>query len=310
MSVLYVTSDAPGAGKTAVCVTLAAQLRRMGKRAAVFKPLLSAGASGPDPDAGAYDSLLGQPTGDWPFPQLKSGITAKLENDITGALENAAAGVDIVLAEAPAEVPGPVERRLVDLLGARVLAVVAYGPGLQASELTERLSAFGEALLGTLVNRYTRYRGGDVQSRLMPAMASAGLNPLGAVPEDPLLLGISVAELASRLGGTLAVGADKVDGLVAHVMVGGLGMDSGEGYFGLRDNKAVVVRGDRPDIHMAALLTPTSCLVLTGGVAPIEYVRYEAELERVPIMVVELDTLSTMDAVSALGDGARFDHPA
>ena len=61
---------------------------------------------------------------------------------------------------------------------------------------------------------------------------------------------------------------------------------------------------------MAALLTPTSCLVLTGGVAPIEYVRYEAELERVPIMVVESDTLSTMDAVSALGDGARFDRPA
>ena len=56
------------------------------------------------------------------------------------------------------------------------------------------------------------------------------------------------------------------------------------------ENKAVIVRGDRPDLQMAALNTSTACIVLTKGVEPIEYVRYEAEQEEVSLIVVETDT--------------------
>ena len=97
---------------------------------------------------------------------------------------------------------------------------------------------------------------------------------------------------------------------MVNFMVGGMGMDSGEAYFGLRDNKAVIVRGDRPDIQMAALATPTTCMVLTHGIEPIEYVAYEAELEDVPVMVVESDTLSTMAALNTPAGSMWFDHPA
>ena len=65
--------------------------------------------------------------------------------------------------------------------------------------------------------------------------------------------------------------------------MGGWGLDAGELYFGLRESKAVIVRGDRPDMQMAALTTPTTCMLLTQGIEPIEYVRNEAELEEVPI---------------------------
>ena len=88
-------------------------------------------------------------------------------------------------------------------------------------------------------------------------------------------------------------------------------MDNGVAYFGLRDNKAVIVRGDRPDIQMAALQTPTTCMLLTGGIEPIEYVLNEAELEQVPAMLVESGTLDTMSSLSdATRDAPRFDHPA
>ena len=89
-----------------------------------------------------------------------------------------------------------------------------------------------------------------------------------------------------------------------------MGLDSGEVYFGTRDSKAVIVRGDRPDVQMSALTTSTLCLVLTGGIEPIEYVLYEAELEEVPVAVVPAETLDAMAALDGLSARARFDHPA
>ena len=77
----------------------------------------------------------------------------------------------------------------------------------------------------------------------------------------------------------------------------------------MREDKAVLIRGDRPDIQMSALATPTACLISTQGMEPIEYVRYEAEEEEVAIMIVEDDTLTTMASLGALMENARFDHP-
>ena len=86
-------------------------------------------------------------------------------------------------------------------------------------------------------------------------------------------------------------------------------MDPTEVLLGHREDRAVIVRGDRPDIQMGALYNQTACLVLTRGIEPIEYVKYEAEQEEVSVMVVSTDTLATMDALNNITDRARFDHP-
>ena len=149
----------------------------------------------------------------------------------------------------------------------------------------------------------------DTESRLLPSVEGAGVNVLGVIPEDRTLLGITVAEIADYLGGRNITDVDEMDRLVEHFQVGGLGLDRGTDYFDLLERKAVVVRGDRPDIQMPALRTPMACMMLTMGIEPIEYVRYEAEQEEVPVMVVSTDTLATMEALDTLIDGARFDHP-
>ena len=89
-----------------------------------------------------------------------------------------------------------------------------------------------------------------------------------------------------------------------------MGLDWGVLYFGIRENKAVIVRGDRPDIQMAALHTPTSCLILTNGIEPVEYIVNEADLEEVPIVVVDSTTIDTMAALNTLQGGVGFDHTA
>jgi BioD-like phosphotransacetylase family protein len=125
-----------------------------------------------------------------------------------------------------------------------------------------------------------------------------------------MLLAVTVGDVVSHLDGRFVAGKDFTDGLVEHFMVGGLGRDPGDLYFRTRENKAVIIRGDRPDIQMSALTTPTKCILLTKGIKPIEYVKYEAEREEVPLVVVEPDTLTTMDLLNTLQDGAQFDHPA
>jgi BioD-like phosphotransacetylase family protein len=133
---------------------------------------------------------------------------------------------------------------------------------------------------------------------------------LGVIPEDRTLLSVSVGRLATHLGGRYLIGEELPDRLVEHFLVGINGMDAAGEYYGLRDRKAVIVPGDRPDIQMAVLQTPTACLLLTRGIEPIEYVTTEAELEEVPIVLVESDTHATMAALNTIQESARFDHPA
>ena len=60
---------------------------------------------------------------------------------------------------------------------------------------------------------------------------------------------------------------------------------------------------------MAALQTETSCLVLTGGHDPIQYVEYEAQEEEVPIIKVDADTINTTIALESLQKKSVFGHP-
>ena len=75
-------------------------------------------------------------------------------------------------------------------------------------------------------------------------------------------------------------------------------MDEGALYFSTKDNKAVITRGDRPDLQMSALSTETACLIMTKGIKPIEYVEYAAQEEGVSIVVVDKDTISTLESLN------------
>ena len=306
--VLYVTSDRDGTGKTAVCAALARTLADAGKSAAVFKPFAS-GGDRPDTDADSYRTLLNETAGNWPVGLPTEGLSDSLVKQVVSMADEASDGADVLIAEGSTDLSHDDSTKLVEALDAVVLAVIGYRRDLSADDLAIWSERHGDGLVGFVVNGLTRYVGTEFAEGLLSEAESRGLLVLGVVPEDRRLLGVTVAQLADHLDGDFVVDGNGPSGLVEHLMVGGLGMDPGEFHFGLRENKAVIVRGDRPDIQMAALGTSTACMVLTKGIAPIEYVKYEAEQEEVPVMVVSTDTLTTMDAVAGLIDGARFDHP-
>ena len=310
MTVLYVASDQPGVGKTAMCAALANDLKQRGKRAAAFKPLASSAEPQEDTDAEIYARLLGQPEPDIRRPAPKTRLSPARLKETVQRTEEALKGNDVLLVEAASTLSQQATVQLVGALDAKLLLVAGYRPGLEASDLSPWRERFGEKLLGTVINGITRYQGTELSTGVLPSLRAEGLTPLGAIPEDRQLLAVTVGEVTSHLGGRFTLGEEFADRLVQYFLVGGWGLDAGELYFGLRESKAVIVRGDRPDMQMAALATPTTCMLVTQGIEPIEYVRNEAELEEVPIIVVDADTLSTMDALNTLSDRARFDHPA
>ena len=60
---------------------------------------------------------------------------------------------------------------------------------------------------------------------------------------------------------------------------------------------AVVTGGDRADIQLAALETSTQCLILTGHLAPQPFIVSRAEDLEIPILSVDLDTLTTVEII-------------
>ena len=297
MNALYIFADEAGAGKTALAVTLASMARREGASVVVVNPF-------DDVHDEYYAKLLGQAGND----ASPLSISDPMDR-VTDRCRQAAGDGDALIVEGPAGIGIEAARELVDALDAGALGVTRHVHGKDASDLSEWPGMFGDRLIGVVVNGRTQYQGMAVATEFVPAIEALGIRTLGVVPEDRRLVSSTIDQIVEHLEGRYLQGEEYGDRIIEHFLVGGMGLDRGTLYFGIREDKAVIVRGDRPDIQMAALHTPTSCLIMTNGTEPVEYIVHEAELEEAPIVIVETDTLDTMAALRTLQDGVRFDHP-
>ena len=313
MKVLYITSDRPGAGKTALAASVATHLVRLHKNVGYLKPFSENAAEDAD-TAFIYSQVLGSPVSEM-VPVYPSEMSFdEVKERLTGAIKSLSGQKDVVLVEGPSlmgsesgvKIPTP---ELAELLDAKVLVVVRNTPVSDAAQIREMAGSFGRYLVGVIFNSVTRHKVRQLENKLIPQVESDGVGVLGGVPEDRLLLTPTVGQLAQHLNAQWMRGEEKAEELVEHFLIGGNVMDSGVDYFERVTSKAVIVRGDRPDIQLAALATPTTCLVLTGGHHPIEYVSYEAEQRDVPVIVVQGETMSTAEAVGTLLGQATVHHP-
>ncbi len=303
MSLLIIASDLLGAGKTAATLALAHISNENGRKTSAFKPF-SYGEE--DPDQAVYSELANPAPDGWP---IRIGDSGPTHDEIAAAaypLSMAGAGDDLAIVEIPSVVGPEGLAELANAWDANTLLVASYRRDLSATDLGEWQAALGDKLAGVLVNGLTRYLGTEANDYLLPSLSEAGIPLIGLIPEDRLMLSVSVEEVRSGLNGRYVVEEGDLNAPIEWFQVGAMSLDPGELRFGLYQNNAVIVRGDRPDIQMSALNASVSCLVLTGGLEPIEYITYEAGEEEVPVMVVETDTDSTMSALNDLTMGARI----
>ena len=306
-SVLYITSDRTGAGKTTLCTAIAHKLINLGKTVSVFKPLSAETNNGQD-ERGTYKDLVNLATSKWPIAVPEKGIDAHIIKEICVTADQVKGSNDILIVEGLPTISIEDTNRIIEALDATLLSVVEYSSELSPSNLEGWSKIDSDRFVGIVINKMTIYASTDLNHNVLIDLQKRKMPVLGVIPENRTLLGVSVKQLADYLGGKLIDFGNDSGNLVESVMVGGMWMDAGEVHFGLRNDKAVIVRGDRPDIQMAALGTSTSCLVLTGDIEPIEYILNEARESETPIITVATDTVSTMENISELPRTALFDH--
>ena len=234
--------------------------------------------------------------------QLDSGIN--IVNEIDSSVFSVVEGLSGLTGDV-----GKASKNIADRLDARVVVVLGYEESGLIGAAIDAKSLFGDKLCGVIINGVTRYKIREAKRVMLPKIESEGITVLAVIPEDRKLLGTTVNELAQHLNGEIISWKEKGDNFVDNYLIGGMVLDWGVLYFERHLNKAVIVRGDRPDIQMAALQTETSCLVLTGGHDPIQYVEYEAQEEEVPIIKVDSDTLNTTIVLESLQKKSVFGHP-
>ncbi len=314
MGILYVAGQRPGAGSTAVSAALATVWLKTGRPVALLKPaaLSEAGAA----DAELFASLTGDGGASAQAPTVVSdpvgdaGVAKALADRVTQGARGAGAVVVEGLPMTDAQgAPVAASAALAQELNARVLGVLPYSGEHTMEAAPPWREAFGDRLAGVVINRRTRYAEHEVVDRLAPQLREAGIPVLGVLPEERLMLAPTVRQVADHLGATFYLGASEDQRLVEHLLIGGLIRESVGEYFGRFPNQAVVVKGTRPDIAMVALSCPLSCLILTGGTQPTQYLHSRAEAQGVPLLVVEADTLATAAALESLQDRVSVHHP-
>ncbi len=298
MATLYATSLEEGSGRTTICAGLGKHLLADGKKIGFFKPIISKNREVIDSDVVFMKHIfaLEEPV-DLLCPVISD--ESNLSSRIKEACARVSLGKDVVIVE------GIGEQSIVETLDARVIIVEGYSGELSKAKINS-YKDFGEYLLGAVLNKVPRSQAERMYGEMSTQFGEAGINILGVLPEDRALFTLTVGELAEHIQGEILNSSEKSAELVENFMLGAMCVDPGPEYFGRKANKVVVVRGERPDMQLAALETSTRCLVLSGNTSPIPDVIRRAEDKKIPIILARGDTTALVVSIEDALDKTRF----
>jgi BioD-like phosphotransacetylase family protein len=281
MPALVLFSRRQRAGKTAVAVGLAQRLRR-DKRPVALIRIGAAGDESAVADARCF-SALGLAAG---------GASEPLSNDDAAGVMKAAPETTYLL-ELPAGQDASPSEAAVIMVG----RFADLGTDTAPPSKTPGSSWTGLIVTATPASRI---------ATIGAEAAGRGVHLLAVLPEDRLLAAPTIAEMADALEAQALFLDGRAETLVERITIASIAADPGQGYFVQFGPQAVVVRCDKPDLHLAALHTSPICLILTGGRTPLGYVTERAESEGVPILITAKDTPSAVRALEGLYAGGRF----
>ena len=296
MPTLIVVATSPGAGKTALTAAFSAHLATGDRIVNTATAWASSGSDSGDADLRATlgDSAASQPLGS------ESDSTAT----VAGRVKELTSSGQITVIE------GKTGDHATNLALAEETDGLIVLVAQAADDILSAASRYGSRLAGVVINSVPRYRAHEVESRIMPDLRTANIRVLGWIPEDRRLLAPTLQLVAEHLSAEIILNEDESDRLIDNFLIGGMILDWGPFYFGSKENVGVVVRGDRPDIQLAALQTDTvRAIVLTKGARPVEYVIYEATQRGVPLVLTNGSTEETTAKLEGLQSKVRFDHP-
>lgn len=324
---LLIGSTEAYSGKSAVILGMADQFQALGIKIAYGKPVgtcLIEARDGIDEDVRFIAQTLG-------LAENQLGSTLLFLDDATIAQRIAGNNqidyqqflqqycqnrdLDLVLLEGPGTLE---EGRLFDLsmpqiadaLNAVVVLVARFHSGVVIDALLAAKERLGDRLLGVLINDIPPNHWETVKTNIIPFLENQGIGVFAMLPRNELLRSVSVRELVHQLNAQVLCRPDRLDLMVESLKIGAMNVNSALKYFREACNMAVVTGGDRTDIQLAALETSTHCLILTGQIPPADAVLSRAEDLEIPILSVDLDTLTTVEIIDRTFGQVRLHEPA
>jgi len=316
---LYIASTQGSGGKTTIAVGLCLALRNRGLNAGYFKPVgtLASQSGGVlfDEDAAFVAGLLGltdKPADICPvvldedaLHDVLAGSEVDAMSRVADAYSRVRQGKDLVVCEGLGEIW---QGRFLRTSGAEVVARLDLMTLLVAKFAGARLlddiiyvkDALKQNLLGVLFNMVPESRLGLVTDQYTRFLAKNGVTSYGALASNSRLSAVSVEEIVEALRGTYVCGEQYGDRLVETYMIGAMSPEHALRYFQLTPDKVVIVGGDRAEIILTALDTPTVAVVLTGNYVPSPAVLERADQRGVPLISVESDTVTAADDLRRL----------
>lgn len=223
-------------------------------------------------------------------------------------------GADLVLLEGPSNLEeGSLFdlslQQMADIVDAKVLLVARFHSLLIVGAMLSAKRRFGDRLLGVYINDIPADRLEEVQTSVKPFLEARNVPVFGLMPQNSLLRSVSVRSLVEQLNADVLCRGDRLDLMVETLAIGAMNVNSALKYFRKGRNMAVITGGDRTDIQLAAIETSTQCLILTGQTRPHPDVIGRAEDLEIPILAVDLDTLTTVEIVDRAIGQVRIHEP-
>jgi uncharacterized protein len=315
---LLVASTEACSGKSATIVGIADRLQEKGIKIAYIQPVVAGNVSESEPgnsqtvdnDTGLMARALSLPAERIGTPILTLDA-AKTTDRLTGIdlqdypqllKTSVRLPGDLVVLEGGANLhEGSLfnlsTTQIAETLNAGVLIVNRYDPISSIDILLSAQQQLGKRLLGVVINDIPRDRVAAVQTVLVPYLEAAGIPVIAVVHRNGLLRSVTVKQLVQQLDAEVLCRPDRLDLMVESLSIGAMNVNSALEYFRKGNNMAVVTGGDRADIQLAALETSTQCLILTGHLPPQPFILSRAEDLEIPILSVDLDTLTTVEII-------------
>jgi len=327
MKSLYVTSVERYSGKTAVCLALGKRFQADGHKVGYLKPLSIQpwleGGKIVDEDAIFVKDAL-QLTA--PLSELSPVVVSQnlLIRQITGkengnliptvkaAAKAAGANKDLLLLEGGGSLregyvvnlPTP---EVAKALKSKVLVVVRYRDEIRL--LDDVLAAkfrLDDALCGIVINRVPTGEAGFVEKYARPYIENQGVPIFGVLPEERSVAALMVDEIIDALDPQILTDCRTSDILVENISVGAMNAEAATGRLRRSKNNAVITGGDRVDIQIAALETDSACLILTGCLEPRPLIVKQANELGIPVLLVDSNTMETVEAIDQVMGKTRM----
>jgi hypothetical protein len=319
MKSLYITSVESYSGKTAFVLGLGRHLKAKGSKLAYMKPMSTQPWRTPegilaDEDAAFVNTILelGRDpaqlspvivTPDRLRKRLQQGEDGELLEGIKQAAQSLGEGCDALLVEGGASLRegyamGLSNLKVAQSLGAPVIVLVKYRGEMELVD--DSLTAefrLGDQLLGVILNHVPEEAADYVQEIAIPFLVRRGIDVLGSLPSVPKLSAMALPEMMDLVKARVMTQNVALDALIENFTVGAMNAEAALSRFRRQQNKVVITGGDRTDIQLAALETSTSALLLTGNLRPSPLILDQAEKLGVPVLLVETNTMETVEKI-------------